>query len=200
MAMLTAETRAGRALMTSPVTESEILQRARDGDQDAFRLLVERYTTKVFSLARSILGNDRDAEDVVQEVFFKVHRRLETFREDARFSTWLYRVTFNAAFDRVKKRRTDRTVLAEDFQKLPVEALEDGPVERAARRDLQNEVRRAMAGLPEKFRTVLVLRELEGLAYEEISHTLGISKGTVESRLFRARARLKEALERAFRN
>ena len=200
MATLTVESQTGRALMTPPVTESEILKRARDGDQDAFRLLVERYTSKVFGLARNILGNDRDAEDVVQDVFFKVHRRLETFREDARFSTWLYRVTFNAAFDRVKKRRADRAILAEDFQKLPVEAPEDGPAEQATRRDLRSEVRRAMAGLPEKFRTVLVLRELEGMAYEDISQTLGISKGTVESRLFRARARLKEALERAFRN
>ena len=188
----------GRAMHSR--TEQETLARARTGDADAFRALVEKFTPRVFSVARNLVASGSDAEDVVQEVFFKVYSKLDSFREEAAFSTWLYRVTVNAAADYMKKRRRDKSSLVEDMGRLPLEDPDGGPIETASRSDLQREIRLAMQELPEKFRSILVLRELEGLAYTEISEVLGISKGTVESRLFRARARLKDRLERALKD
>lgn len=133
----------------------------------------------------------------MQEVFFKVHRKLHTFREDAALSTWLYRVTMNAAADYLKRRRSDRSVLVEDFGALALEDPQDSPEAEADREDQRRLVRQAIAELPDIFRDVLVLRELEGLPYEEIAETLGLSKGTVESRLFRARARVRDWITRA---
>jgi RNA polymerase sigma-70 factor (ECF subfamily) len=157
---------------------------------------VEAYTPRVFGLVRQLVHQSAEAEDVTQEVFFKVFRKLDTFREDSTFYTWLYRVAVNTATDWLKRRRHDRAVGLDDLGATTFADATDGPSETLSRRDLQAEVRRAMTRLPEKFRTILVLRELEGLPYEEIATVLAISKGTVESRLFRARARLKAELER----
>lgn len=171
-----------------------LIARAREGDQEAFERLVAAYTPRVYSLVRQILRNATEAEDVTQEVFFKVFAKLASFREDSAFYTWLYRVAVNAATDHLKKRRHDRTILVEDVATLPVVDLAETPAEEFSRQDLRGAVREAMARLPEKFRTILVLRELEGLAYEEIADVLAISLGTVESRIFRAREKLKKLL------
>ena len=177
-------------------TDRELLLRSRDGDQDSFRQLVEMYTPRVYGLVRNLVRSQTEAEDVTQEVFFKVYRKLDTFREDSAFYTWLYRVAVNAATDWLKKRRQDRALQVGDFGALPLADGADSPDQGLHNKDLRAEVRMAMGHLPEKFRTILVLRELEGLQYEEISAVLRISKGTVESRLFRARAKLKIELER----
>jgi RNA polymerase sigma-70 factor (ECF subfamily) len=184
-----------RATVTSPCPERDLLDRARQGDAAAFREIVETYTPRVYSLVRSLVRQDSEAEDVAQEVFFKVHAKLDSFREDSSFFTWLYRVAFNTATDHLKKRRQERSIQLEDLSRLPVEDSADSPAENLSRKDLRAEVRQAMARLPEKFRTILVLRELEGLAYEDLATVLKISKGTVESRLFRARERLRKLLE-----
>ncbi len=181
--------------MTQPADEAGLLERARAGEEAAFRELVERYTSRVFALVRNLVRDAVDAEDVTQEVFYKVYAKLETFREDSSFYTWLYRVAFNTATDHLKRRRHEREIQVEDFAFLPVADDAETPAESVGRRDLRAEIRSAMARLPEKFRTILVLRELEGLAYEEISAVLGIAIGTVESRIFRAREKLKRLLE-----
>lgn len=185
--------------MTSTSPDRELLIRSKEGSQDAFRQLVEMYTPRVYGLVRNLVSSTSEAEDVTQEVFFKVYRKLDSFREDSAFYTWLYRVAVNAATDWLKKRRLDRSFQVDDVGSLPLLDPADGPDDDLGKKDLRAEVRRAMATLPQKFRTILVLRELEGLAYEEISAVLSISKGTVESRLFRARARLKTELERHFK-
>jgi RNA polymerase sigma-70 factor (ECF subfamily) len=176
--------------------DTDLLARARNGDEDAFRGLVDRYTPKIYRLIFSILGRAQESEDATQEVFFKVHRKLATFREDSAFYTWLYRVAFNTASDHLKKRKRDRTVYVEDVSRLPVEDPEGTPDEGLIRESLRKEVREALASLPEKFRLVLTLREIDGLTYEEIGRNLKLSKGTVESRIFRARSRLKAELDR----
>jgi len=177
------------------LSEQETLARARRGDPEAFRALVERYTGRVFAVARGLVYNQADAEDITQEVFFKVHAKLQTFREEAAFSTWLYRVTVNAASDYIKKRRREKASSVEDMTRLPLEDPSADPPSKVAKQALRSAVREAISELPRKFRTVLVLRELEGLSYLEISRILGISKGTVESRIFRARGRLKKQLK-----
>ena len=185
-----------RRPLASSQSDNALLARSRDGDQAAFRELVETYTPRVYSLVRNLVRSQSEAEDVTQEVFFKVYRKLDTFREDSAFYTWLYRVAVNAATDWLKKKRQDRALQVEDMQRLPLADEGDGPDTDIGRKDLRGEIRNAMSTLPEIFRTILVLRELEGMAYEEIGTVLEISKGTVESRLFRARAKLKAELER----
>jgi len=186
--------------LTSTSCEKDLLVRSREGCQESFRRLVEIYTPRVYGLVRNLVNSPVEAEDVTQEVFFKVYRKLETFREDSSFYTWLYRVAVNASTDWLKKRRLDRAVSVDDLGGgIPLQDPGDGPADDLGKKDLRQEVRRAMSTLPEKFRTILVLRELEEMPYEEISRVLGISKGTVESRLFRARAKLKDELERQFR-
>lgn len=180
----------------SPPSDEELVERARSGNAEAFRELVRAFTPRVFAVARNLVNNPGDAEDVTQEVFFKVYAKLDSFREDAAFSTWLYRVTLNAAADFRKRRRHEKAVSLDEATWLPLVAPGDGPSDGLGRADLRAEVRRAMARLPEKFRSILVLRELEELSYQEIGQILGMNKGTVESRLFRARARLREELER----
>ena len=185
-----------RRPVASTTTDRDLLVRSRDGDQQAFRELVESYTPRVYGLVRNLVYSQSEAEDVTQEVFFKVYRKLATFREDSAFYTWLYRVAVNAATDWLKKKRQDRALQVEDLQRLPLADDCDTPDDNLGRKDLRGQIREAMGQLPEKFRTILVLRELEGMAYDEISNVLKISKGTVESRLFRARAKLKAELER----
>ena len=177
-------------------TDRELLLRSQNGDQESFRRLVEMYTPRVYGLVRNLVRSQTEAEDVTQEVFFKVYRKLDTFREDSAFYTWLYRVAVNAATDWLKKKRQDRAIQLDDFGAMSLADDADGPDQNVRTKDLRKEVRIAMGELSEKFRTILVLRELEGLQYEEISAVLQISKGTVESRIFRARAKLKIELER----
>ena len=189
-------TRTRRRPVAQTSTDRELLLRSQNGDQESFRRLVEMYTPRVYGLVRNLVRSQTEAEDVTQEVFFKVYRKLDTFREDSAFYTWLYRVAVNAAADWLKKKRQDRAIQLEDFGAMSLADDADGPDQNVRKKDLRSEVRTAMGQLPEKFRTILVLRELEGLQYEEISSVLKISKGTVESRLFRARAKLKIELER----
>ncbi|MEE2713936.1 MAG: sigma-70 family RNA polymerase sigma factor [Planctomycetota bacterium] len=182
--------------MAQTSTDRELLLRSQNGDQESFRRLVEMYTPRVYGLVRNLVRSQTEAEDVTQEVFFKVYRKLDTFREDSAFYTWLYRVAVNAATDWLKKKRQDRALQLDDFGAMSLADDADGPDQNVRTKDLRKEVRMAMGELSEKFRTILVLRELEGLQYEEISAVLQISKGTVESRIFRARAKLKIELER----
>lgn len=179
-------------------TDLSLVHETRGGNQLSFQLLVERYQGRLFTLARNYTRNAVEMEDIVQESFLKAYRRLDTFQEQSSFSTWLYRIAVNTALDMLKRRG-----------RSPVKAVEDPEIMRDARplrvaapdaRMQRDEIAKitheVMKEMPEIFRTVLVLREFEGLAYQEIADVLGISIGTVESRLFRARARFKEGLLR----
>jgi RNA polymerase sigma-70 factor (ECF subfamily) len=153
----------------------------------------ERITAVVAGILR-----DRDAvDDVVQETFAKAWFRIESFQGDSGLYTWLYRVAVNACKDHIKQRRRRPMGSLESLSPegpLPTDA--PPMLEGLARRELRLAVRAAIDALPPKFRAVLALREIEGMAYHEIAQVLGLSLGTVESRLFRARRRLKSLLER----
>jgi RNA polymerase sigma-70 factor (ECF subfamily) len=154
----------------------------------------DRITRVVAGLLR-----DRDAvDDVVQETFVKAYYRIGSFHGDAGLYTWLYRVAVNAAKDYAKRRSRRPAVALEEFPSGAASLPSSDPValERLEDRERRLAVRRAVESLPPRFRAVLVLREIEGLRYEEIARILDISLGTVESRLFRARRRLKARLER----
>jgi len=173
--------------------DRELVRRIRDGDAEALRAIVERYQDRIFSLIYGIVRDRHEVEDVAQEVFLKVYTRIQAFDERSKFYTWLYRVAANAAKDHVKKRSRRPAVALKEDDVIP--STGDNPLGRAAATETRRLVREAIAALPLRYREVLTLRELEGLTYNEIASVLKISIGTVESRLHRARAKLKRRLE-----
>lgn len=173
--------------------DRELVARMRDGDAEALRLLMERYQQRVFALVFGIVRDRHEVEDVAQEVFLKVFLRISAFDGRSKFYTWLYRVAANAAKDHVKKRRR-RPAVALD-EDAGIKDASGGPTDQAEASESRAMVRAAIAALPPRYREVLALRELEEMTYSEIAGTLNLSMGTVESRLHRARARLKRRLE-----
>lgn len=192
--------RLSSSALNRPTSETEMIARARLGDSAAFEDLVHAYLPRVIAVAQGFVGRGGDAEDVAQEVFFKVHKKLGTFREEASFYTWLYRVTVNTATDFLKRKNHRALTQVEEIDNLPVADESDTPLVALARADLAREMREAIMEVPLPFRTALILREIEQMTYEEIAQTMKCSIGTVESRIFRARARLKAILQRRFRD
>ena len=171
------------------------LDRLRAGEAAAFEELVTMYQHRVFGVALRMLGSAAEAQDAAQEAFLRAHRGLAGFRGDAKLSTWLYAITSRLCLNRLASgerrlvRRGEETLLRlADEGRQPDAALE--------RSELEAALHRAIAELPEERRIVVVLRDLEGLSYEEIAKVLDLELGTVRSRLHRARADLKDKLER----
>jgi RNA polymerase sigma-70 factor (ECF subfamily) len=171
------------------------LDRLRAGDAPAFEELVMTYQHRVFGVALRMLGNRAEAEEVAQEAFVRAHRALGDFRGDAKLSTWLYAITSRLCLNRLASGERRLTRQGEDAL---LRLSDAGPRPDAAleRRELETALGQAIAELPEDRRIVVVLRDLEGLSYEEIAQVLELELGTVRSRLHRARADLKEKLER----
>jgi RNA polymerase sigma-70 factor (ECF subfamily) len=184
--------------------DSQLVEEALGGNQLSFQLLIERYQDRIFTLARHYTKSAVEIEDIVQDTFLKVYRRLETFQRQSSFSTWLYRIAVNTALDFLKRagRSPVRAVEDPELSAAPVRALAGSGVGVASpdaslrHEEIARITQEILAELPEIFRTVLVLREFEDLSYQEMADVLGISIGTVESRLFRARARFKDAMLR----
>jgi RNA polymerase sigma-70 factor, ECF subfamily len=179
------------------------VRRARDGDVDAFRALVVRHQRKVYAVALGIVRDADLAWDVAQEVFLRVHRGLDGFKGESSFFTWLFRITTHVAIDSVRKERTGQRDDIDEVREADLEDSGEGilstglgsdPADALLRRELAERMEAALDTLPEKHRTILVLREVEGLSYEELAERLGIHKGTVMSRLFHARRKMQAAL------
>lgn len=174
--------------------EQDILRRAQQGDSEAFRLLVEAYQTQVYRLALRMCG-EAAADDVTQEAFLAAWRALPEFRGTCRFSTWLYRLTTNAAIDCLRREKRHRDT--DDLDGVELSDGGDTPQESAERSETQTAVRAALSALSEEHRQVLLLRYMQELDYSEIAVALAVSEGTVKSRISRAKARLKEILSGA---
>jgi RNA polymerase sigma-70 factor (ECF subfamily) len=187
-------------------TDDEAIARARAGDHDAFRVLVERYQGRAYRLAVRVLRNEEQAKDVVQDGFLKVYRSLDRFEGRSSFYTWLYRVVMNLCIDAKRRDRSEAHVewneehALETTSELPADALSGLHQQRSSPSGelLRSELRRAVAAaieeLPDEARQTLLLREVEGLSYAEIAESLSIPKGTVMSRLHHARKRVQKAL------
>ncbi len=181
--------------------DETLIREALGGDDEAFRELVERYKNRAFGVAAAILGDPDDALDVVQDSFVKAYYNLKEFRFGANFYTWFYRLLVNQAIDRWRKASRSRTVALDEKwlseETSPPEAViyPRTPEQVAQDSELAAALRRAIGALPEHHRSVIVLREVEGLSYEEIADVLRCSVGTVMSRLHYARGKLKEALK-----
>jgi RNA polymerase sigma-70 factor (ECF subfamily) len=183
------------------VHDEELILRLQRGDEWAFQLLVRRFRKKIFSVAYGITLDREESQDIVQEVFLQAYRNLSSFRGDASLSTWLHRITVNRCLNWKRKwaRRfkwmhvsTDHT--DDNAPAAEIESPLPNPEDRVADAQTRQQIENALKMLPEQIRTVFVLRELEGLSYDEIADVTGIKLGTVRSRLFHARKRLKEML------
>jgi RNA polymerase sigma-70 factor (ECF subfamily) len=171
------------------------LDRLRRGDEAAFEELVIAHQHRVFGVALRMLGNAAEAEDVAQEVFLRAHGGLRAFRGDAKLSTWLYAITARVCWSRLgsAERRAGR---AGEEALLRLSDPGPGPAGSLERGELEAALQRAIAELPEERRMVVILRDVEGLSYEEIAGALDLELGTVRSRLHRARQDLKDKLLR----
>ena len=168
-----------------------LLERFLNGEHVAFEQLVRKYQDTVLNIVYSLVGRDREAEDIVQEVFLKVYAHAGSFRRDAQFSTWIYRIAVNMTYDFLRRRKN--TVSDEAaLENTPTSGA--NPQEALCGKERDALIRKAMAGIPFAYRSALVLRDVEGLEYAQIAKVLKCGIGTVESRIFRARQFLKEQL------
>ncbi len=182
------------------VHDDELILRLQRGDEWAFQLLVRRFRKKIFAIAFGITLDPEESQDIVQEVFLQAYRSIVSFRGDSSLATWLHRITINRCLN--WKRRWARRfkwmhVSIDDIDQQPLAELDSGepdPESRVADAQTRQQIDKALKMLPDQARTVFVLRELEGLSYEEIATVTGIKLGTVRSRLFYARKRLQEIL------
>jgi RNA polymerase sigma-70 factor (ECF subfamily) len=185
-----------------PVDDHELVDAARRGDRDAFRTLFERYHRRAYALAFGVLRHQDDALDVVQDAFIKAHKYLDKFEGTSSFYTWLYRIVMNLAIDHLRKHRRVRPVEL-DEQHLEEGAGDDAllpkilggnPGRALMDKEIRARIDQALGTLSDNHRAVLIMRELEGMSYEEMAQAMGCSKGTIMSRLFHARKNMQKQL------
>nr|WP_297176368.1 sigma-70 family RNA polymerase sigma factor [uncultured Agathobaculum sp.] len=179
--------------------EKHILTRARRGDVAAFEDLVRLYEKRVYAVALRSSGNPEDAADIVQEVFLRAWRSIESFRGDSGFSTWLFRITMNLCVDHARHRHAQpqtQPIVTDDETERPIPDTTPTPEEHLDNRELGRELAAALAEVSEEHRRIVLLRDVSGMSYTEIAEVLEISEGTVKSRLSRARIALRKVLLR----
>src|SRR4051794_810971 len=180
------------------MTDAAAVSRARAGDADAFRWLVDRHSHAIFRVAYRMTGNEHDADDVVQETFLRAYRQLERFEERANFGTWLHRIAVNCALDLLRARgRHDRHTVRDedDAMSRTIETADPQPDRLLMSAELQKHVVAALDRLSGNERTAFVLRHFEGMPVEEIGRTLGIQVNAAKHTIFRAVRKLRESLE-----
>lgn len=184
----------------------ENLSRCKKGDIDAFELLVKKYQKRMLNIAYRVIGDYEDACEVVQDAFVSAYKNIKDFREQSRFSTWLYTIVVNLSRNRLKQIKTEfqhveysiDDPLITDDAGIKVEPVSGNPsaLEILERKEIQQKVQECINSLDNEYREVIVLRDIQGFPYDEISDMLNIPEGTVKSRLFRARETLKESLKK----
>ncbi len=187
--------------------ETTLVAEAKEGNAEAFTVLVNQYERNIFRLALNITSNKEDAEDVLQESFLKAYTNLGRFQGNSRFYTWLVRIAVNESLMKLRKRRSDRQVSldekleTEDDGLLPREIVDwgDNPEQRYAKTEWQEILAEATQSLEPAFRTVFTLRDVEQLSAEETAEALGLSVPAVKSRLLRARLKLRQRLNKYFK-
>ena len=183
------------------MTELELVNRAKEGDSDAFGQLMEQHQNRIYSLALRMVGNPEDAADLTQDAFLSAWRSLAGFQGESSFSTWLYRLTSNACIDFLRKEKRKRaagTIVylddTEDGGSLDLPDYDADPHRQLEQTEVSQAIADGMAALSEEHRKVLALREISGLSYTEIADILGLEDGTVKSRIARARLALRKKL------
>ena len=178
------------------MTVEELVRAASGGGEEAFEALVRLYENKVCTLAARMCGSQEDAVDIAQEAFLSAWRGLPSFRGEAEFATWLYRLTANAAIDHMRRMKKQRGEVSLDDGELRLTIVDaaPSPQESAEGQELRQAVAAGMRRLSEDHRQVLLLREMQELSYEEIAQALEVDLGTVKSRISRARKALRKIL------
>ncbi len=184
-------------------SDEDLMFRYRDGEEDAFTEIVRRYRTRIVNTAYRVVGDFAKAEDVAQETFIRVYRNAHRYKSIAKFSTWIYTIALNVARNELRNTKRKRLVSLEAFgagtdsepstYEIPDESSQ--PDVEAEREQLRTIFNAAIARLPIRYRAVFVLRDVQGLSYEEMAEVLKIPKGTVKSRMNRARKKFKELIE-----
>lgn len=182
----------------------ELVAGIKKGDEASFQEIVSRYTQKVYNLAMRLTRNQEDAEEVLQDVFITVHQKIESFEGKSAFSSWLYRVTANTAFMKLRKRRSTESVSFEDL----TSSVKDNWVGKtpddsdmnymSIRHELRDVIEKAVKKLPQEYLEIFVLRDIDGLSNEEVGEILKLSVPAVKSRLHRARLILRKRLQRYY--
>lgn len=186
--------------------DAKLIERAKGGDREAFRVLVEKHQRRAFTIAFSLVRDENDAKEIVQEAFVRVFKGLKSFQGTSSFFTWLYRILHNLSIDHLRKpevramekRRGQRDEqnpeeMDDDFPTMARFERAD-PVAFARRKEVAAKLEAALDTLPDYHRSVILMRELEGLSYEEMAQAMNVSKGTIMSRLFHARQKLQKVL------
>lgn len=177
--------------------DDKLILETRQGDRRAFGMLVTRYQKKVYSLAMRMVRSHDAADDIAQETFIRAYRAIDSFRPGSKFFTWLYRICVNLSINYLKKEK--RTVsanrLVEEDTALRKEREEKNPLDCVAEVEMKDKIDMAIRTLSPKYKAVFVLRIFEAMSYEDIAESLNISVGTVMSRLFRAREKMREILK-----
>jgi len=177
-----------------------LIARFKQGDTGSFKRLAGLYANRVSSIIYYILGETpSEAEDLAQEVFIKVYRNLNSFREMSKFSTWLYRITVNTVWDYLRKQKRRKTISLEEIEDEGQSAVGASPEtvrKELQQKELAEKLKILIQRLPYKYRTVIVLKDIENLSYKDIAKVSRCSIGTVESRLFRARMMLKDKAQK----
>ena len=198
--------RAAHALDYLAMPEPELVAHARAGDREAFRTIMKRFNQRLFRIARAVIRDESEAEDVLQEAYVRAFAAIGNFRGEAGIATWLTRIVLNEAHGRLRRRRNtvdlDQLEAAQagaegrgQVLSFPGMSKSENPEADAARAQIRRVLERAVDALPEPFRLVFILREVEELSVEETAGHLGIKVETVKTRLHRARRRLREALD-----
>ncbi len=177
----------------TPQAETLLIQRFKEGDLSTFKQIVQVHQDRIYNLCQYMLGNPQDAEDAAQEVFIKAYRKLKDFRPESSLYTWLYRIGVNTCLDHKKKSRTEPIKHQSMDEDLP--STEPSPENRYESKEIGQTIQSALQQLPKHSRAVIVLREIEGLSYEETAGVLHISLGTVKSRISRAREEMRQLLQ-----
>ena len=184
-------------------TDDQVIHRVLGGQEEAFEVLVQRYRTRVFRLAVRFMRNREEAEEVSQEVFLTVYRKLGQFEGKSSFSTWLYRVAVNASLMRLRSQDHAETVPIEDMAEELAGDEEEAvkpPDYRLNSEESLAQIERAMDHLPEEFKTIIILRDIEDFSNEEAAEIMDLSVAAVKSRLHRARGHLRKRLEDLYRD
>ena len=186
--------------------DRELVDRVQQGDDAAFKELFDRYHRRAFAVAFGVVKNKQDALDIVQDAFIKVHRHIKSFQGSSSFYTWLYRIVMNLSIDHVRRNKKGKDMdyddkvgreaveVAGDGTLLP-SILDGNPRRTVLRKELSEAIQAALDDLPDYHKAVILLREVEGLSYEEMATVLKVPKGTIMSRLFHARKKMQAALE-----
>lgn len=190
--------------MQSTVNDRELVAALQGGDLNAFGELVDRYTEKVHNLALRVTRNEEDTEEILQDVFVTVYRKIDKFEGKSAFSSWLYRITVNTAFMKLRKRKQHAAVSFDEVSAGVQENWTGNSSDTcdiayiSSRHELRGALEGAIKGLPDEYRTIFILRDVDGLSNQEVGEILGLSVPAVKSRLHRSRLMLRKRLRRFY--